>query len=59
LGWDFHQTDVARKFWDVHREFNQRDNSTTKRPDYAFRVKEGSKYKWACFAGDDREYKMR
>ncbi|MCL2608805.1 MAG: hypothetical protein FWD94_02740, partial [Treponema sp.] len=43
LGWDFHQTDVARKFWDVHREFSQKVNSTTKKPDYAFRVKEGSK----------------
>ncbi len=44
LGWDFHQTGQARKFWDVHREFSQRVNSTTKKPDYAFRVKDGVKY---------------
>ena len=49
LGWDFHQTDVARKFWDVHREFSQKVNSTTKKPDYAFRVKEGSKYREKFF----------
>ena len=49
LGWDFLQTDVARKFWDVHREFSQRVNSTTKKPDYAFRIKEGSKYREKFF----------
>jgi hypothetical protein len=40
LGWELNQTDIAKKFWDVHREFSQRDNSTTKKPDYAFRIKE-------------------
>ncbi|MCL2704702.1 MAG: Eco57I restriction-modification methylase domain-containing protein [Spirochaetaceae bacterium] len=49
LGWDFHQTGIARKFWDVHREFSQRDNSTTKKPDYAFRIKDGLKYKEKFF----------
>jgi type I restriction-modification system DNA methylase subunit len=44
LGWDFHQTEYPRKSWDVHREFSQKINSTTKKPDYAFRIKEGSKY---------------
>ena len=49
LGWDFQQTGIARKFWDVHREYSQRDNSTTKKPDYAFRVREGSKYREKFF----------
>jgi hypothetical protein len=49
LGWDFYQTDTAKKFWDVHREFSQRVNSTTKKPDYAFRVKEGTKYREKFF----------
>ena len=49
LGWDINQTGIARKFWDVHREFSQRDNSTTKKPDYAFRVKEGIKYREKFF----------
>ena len=45
LGWHLNQTDIAKKFWDVHREFSQRDNSTTKKPDYAFRMKDGHKFK--------------
>ena len=49
LGWDVYQTGIARKFWDVHREFNQRDNSSTKKPDYAFRIKEGVKFKEKFF----------
>ncbi|MDR2717363.1 MAG: hypothetical protein LBB89_04775, partial [Treponema sp.] len=44
LGWELNQTGIATKFLDVHREFKQRDNSATKKPDYAFRVKEGAKY---------------
>jgi len=38
LGWEFDQTSIQRKQWDVHREFSQKDNSTTKKPDYAFRI---------------------
>jgi len=38
LGWEFDQTHIQRNQWDVHREFSQRDNSTTKKPDYAFRL---------------------
>jgi type I restriction-modification system DNA methylase subunit len=38
LGWDLEQTDKPRHLWDVHREYSQRDNSTTKKPDYAFRL---------------------
>lgn len=38
LGWEFDQTGTQRRYWDVHREFSQRDNSSTKKPDYAFRV---------------------
>jgi adenine-specific DNA-methyltransferase len=49
LGWELNQTGIARKFWDVHREFSQRDNSATKKPDYAFRVKEGAKYRERFF----------
>jgi len=51
LGWELNQTELARKFWDVHREYSQRDNSTTKKPDYAFRVKEkeGVKYREKFF----------
>ncbi|MDR0302156.1 MAG: N-6 DNA methylase, partial [Treponema sp.] len=49
LGWDFQQTEIARKFWDVYREYSQRDNSTTKKPDYAFRIKEGAKYREKFF----------
>jgi len=45
LGWKFHQTDKAKKFWDVHIEVRQRINSTTKKPDYAFRIKENDRYK--------------
>jgi len=49
LGWEFHQTGIAKKFWDVHLEVRQRINSTTKKPDYAFRVKEGIKYREKFF----------
>jgi len=45
LDWKFHQTDIAKKFWDVHIEVRQRINSTTKKPDYAFRIKENNRYK--------------
>ncbi|MBP7736293.1 MAG: N-6 DNA methylase [Spirochaetes bacterium] len=38
LGWEFDQTGIQRRHWDVHREFSQRDNSSTKKPDYAFRI---------------------
>ncbi len=38
LGWEFDQTGIQRRHWDVHREFSQRDNSSTKKPDYAFRA---------------------
>ncbi len=38
LGWEFDQTGLQRRMWDVHREFSQRDNSSTKKPDYAFRA---------------------
>jgi type I restriction-modification system DNA methylase subunit len=40
LGWELNQTGISRAFWDVHREFSQRDDSSTKKPDYAFRKKE-------------------
>jgi len=49
LGWELNQTNITKKFWDVHREFSQRDNSTTKKPDYAFRIKEGTKYREKFF----------
>jgi len=49
LGWELNQTEIARKFWDVHREYSQRDNSTTKKPDYAFRVKDGVKFREKFF----------
>lgn len=49
LGWDFSQTNLKKDLWDVHREFSQKDNSSTKKPDYAFRVKEGNKYKEKFF----------
>jgi len=49
LGWEFHQTGIAKKFWDVHLEVRQRVNSTTKKPDYAFRVKEGVKFREKFF----------
>jgi type I restriction-modification system DNA methylase subunit len=49
LGWELNQTGIAGKFLDVHREFSQRDNSVTKKPDYAFRVKEGAKYREKFF----------
>lgn len=38
LGWQLEQTHLPRKLWDVHREYAQRDNSATKKPDYAFRL---------------------
>jgi type I restriction-modification system DNA methylase subunit len=49
LGWDFQQTGIDKKFWDVHLEARQRVNSTTKKPDYVFRVKEGAKYREKFF----------
>jgi type I restriction-modification system DNA methylase subunit len=49
LGWVLNQTGITAKFLDVHREFNQRDNSATKKPDYAFRVKDGAKYREKFF----------
>jgi hypothetical protein len=49
LSWELNQTCLQKKFWDVHREFSQRDNSATKKPDYAFRVKEGAKYREKFF----------
>jgi len=49
LGWELDQIGIAKKFCDVHREFSQRDNSTTKKPDYAFRVKEGVKFREKFF----------
>jgi len=38
LGWDFDQTNIAKHLWDVHREYSQKDNSNTKKPDYAFNI---------------------
>lgn len=38
LGWELEQTHLPRRLWDVHREYSQRDNSSTKKPDYAFRL---------------------
>ena len=38
LGWEFNQTSLIRKFWDVHREVSQKVGSSTKKPDYAFRI---------------------
>ncbi len=49
LGWDFHQTNIAKLEWDVHREYSQKDNSSTKKPDYAFRTKEKNNYKVVFF----------
>jgi len=40
LGWELNQTKGGQDSWDVHREYSQKDNSVTKKPDYAFRVKE-------------------
>ncbi len=40
LGWEMKQTGVSRQYWDVHREFSLKDDSSTKKPDYAFRVKD-------------------
>ena len=45
LGWDFDQTNIARQFWDIHREYAQKDRSKkTKKPDYAFRYKGKEKF---------------
>ncbi|MDH4263985.1 MAG: Eco57I restriction-modification methylase domain-containing protein, partial [Spirochaetia bacterium] len=44
LGWQLDQTHLNRNLWDVHREYSQRDNSTTKKPDYAFRVNSKLKF---------------
>jgi type I restriction-modification system DNA methylase subunit len=49
LGWELNQTGIDKKSWDVYREYSQRDNSATKKPDYAFRVKEGAKYRVKFF----------
>ncbi len=38
LGWEFDQTSMKRYLWDVQREYSQKDNASTKKPDYAFRV---------------------
>lgn len=38
LGWDFNQTNIAKNLWDVHKEYSQKDNSMTKKPDYAFNI---------------------
>lgn len=38
LGWKMDQTGIPHSQWDVHREFTQKDNSRTKKPDYAFRI---------------------
>ena len=44
LGWELEQTKLKRRHWDVHREYSQKDNSSTKKPDYAFRVNESVKF---------------
>ena len=45
LGWDFDQTNISRHFWDVHREYAQKNRSQrTKKPDYAFRYKGKEKF---------------
>jgi len=49
LDWELNQSSIAKKFWDVHIEDRQRDNFTTKKPDYAFRIKEGINYKKKFF----------
>ncbi len=36
IGWELEQTNLNY----VHREFSQRDDSSTKKPNYAFRVKD-------------------
>jgi type I restriction-modification system DNA methylase subunit len=69
LGWDFYQTNIAKKFWDVHREFSQRVNSTIRKPDYVFRVKEGAKYRekffveakapWVDLTGNDPVFQAK
>jgi hypothetical protein len=69
LGWDFYQTNIAKKFGDVHREFSQRVNSTTGKPDYAFRVKEDAKYQekffvevktpWVDLTGNDPVFQAK
>lgn len=49
LGWDLHQTAIAKSEWDVHREYSQKDNSSTKKPDYAFRTKNANAFKVKFF----------
>jgi hypothetical protein len=44
LGWNFNQTNIARQYWDVHQEFSQKDSSSTKKPDYAFRIDKKVKF---------------
>lgn len=44
LGWNFDQTNLPKHLWDVHREYRQKDNSRTKKPDYAFNIKGKLKY---------------
>jgi len=38
LGWEFDQTHLSPEFWDVHREYSQKEGSVNKKPDYAFRI---------------------
>ncbi len=44
FGWNFEQTNLPKHLWDVHREYRQKDNSRTKKPDYAFNIKGKLKY---------------
>ena len=44
LGWDFDQTHISRHLWDVHREYTQKQGAKNKRPDYAFRYKNKTKF---------------
>jgi len=44
LGWEFEQNHLPFDYWDVHREYPQRDNSATKKPDYAFRINRRLKF---------------
>ena len=44
LGWKYNIDGVPKSFWDVHLEPRQRVGSTTKKPDYVFRIKEGNKF---------------
>ncbi len=38
LGWDFEQTNLQKHLWDIYREYRQKDNMMTKKPDYAFNI---------------------